>query len=71
VAREGPGAVGAQSPKVLRCPADALPADGAYPYYAPGELAFLPEGYYVGLTSYGANWEPSSTRGDRPAGSLW
>src|SRR5262245_1852541 len=53
----GRGAVEAQpASKVLRCPADALPADGAYQFYAPGEIAFYPQGWYIGLTSYGANW---------------
>src|SRR5262249_11859069 len=52
----GHGAVFAQSPKVLRCPADALPADGVYQRYAPGESASYPQGRYHGLTSYGANW---------------
>src|SRR5262245_4876426 len=52
----GRGAVQAQSPKVLRCPADALPADGAFEWYAPGEISSYPQGIYFGLTSYGANW---------------
>src|SRR5262249_54488395 len=53
----GRGAVQAQpASKVLRCPADALPTDGVYQYYAPGENASFPQGYYLGLTSYGANW---------------
>jgi prepilin-type N-terminal cleavage/methylation domain-containing protein/prepilin-type processing-associated H-X9-DG protein len=52
----GRGAVNAQpASKVLRCPADALPADGVYQQYAPGEAGF-PQGQYWGLTSYGANW---------------
>src|SRR5262249_12967007 len=42
--------------KVLRCPADALPADGVYQDYAPGEIPDYPQGAYFGLTSYGANW---------------
>src|SRR5262249_33932758 len=51
------GAVTAQpASKVLRCPADALPADGVYQWYAPGENASYPQGWYFGLTSYGANW---------------
>jgi prepilin-type N-terminal cleavage/methylation domain-containing protein/prepilin-type processing-associated H-X9-DG protein len=53
----GRGAVAAQpGSKVLRCPADALPADGVYQHYAPGETAEYPQGLYHGLTSYGANW---------------
>jgi prepilin-type processing-associated H-X9-DG protein len=53
----GRGAVQAQPiTKVLRCPADALPGDGVYQYYAPGENASWPQGLYYGLTSYGANW---------------
>src|SRR5262245_22305460 len=53
----GRGAVFAQpASTVLRCPADALPADGVYQSYAPGENASFPQGLYVGLTSYGANW---------------
>src|SRR5262245_1594786 len=53
----GRGAVEAQpASKVLRCPADALPADGVYQFYAPGEAAAFPQGLYYGLTSYGANW---------------
>src|SRR5262245_33230792 len=36
----GRGAVYAQpASKALRCPADALPADGVYQFYAPGENA--------------------------------
>src|SRR5262249_31148938 len=35
---------------------DALPADGVYQFYAPGERASYPQGLYSGLTSYGANW---------------
>src|SRR5262249_17860687 len=47
--------------KVLRCPADALPADGAYQFYAPGENASYPQGIFYGLTSYGANWGTQQT----------
>jgi prepilin-type N-terminal cleavage/methylation domain-containing protein/prepilin-type processing-associated H-X9-DG protein len=54
---EGRGTVNAQLvSKVLRCPADALPAEGVYQYFAPGEDAGYPQGRYYGLTSYGANW---------------
>jgi prepilin-type N-terminal cleavage/methylation domain-containing protein/prepilin-type processing-associated H-X9-DG protein len=54
---EGRGAMPAQpGSKVLRCPADTLPADGVYQVHAPGEYASFPQGLYYGLTSYGANW---------------
>src|SRR5262245_11168789 len=53
----GRGALYAQPvSKVLRCPADLLPADGVYQYNAPGENRHWPQGWYLGLTSYGANW---------------
>jgi prepilin-type N-terminal cleavage/methylation domain-containing protein/prepilin-type processing-associated H-X9-DG protein len=53
----GRGAVYAQpASKTLRCPADALPADGVYQYLAPGENNFFPLGFFFGLTSYGSNW---------------
>jgi prepilin-type N-terminal cleavage/methylation domain-containing protein/prepilin-type processing-associated H-X9-DG protein len=53
----GRGTVNAQpASKVLRCPADALPADGVFQYFAPGVVPWSPQGVYYGLTSYGANW---------------
>src|SRR5262245_28033998 len=52
----GHGSVQAQpGSKGLRCPADSLPADGAYQAIAPGQNASYPQGIYYGLTSYGAN----------------
>src|SRR5262249_39415437 len=62
----GRGAVTAQpASKVLRCPADALPADGVYQFFAPGKVAYYPQGAYLGLTSYGANWGTQQWPGSR------
>src|SRR5262249_15258326 len=53
----GRGALIAFSAPVMRCPADALPADGQLPHtlYPPGDPMF-PLGIFYGVATYGFNW---------------
>jgi prepilin-type N-terminal cleavage/methylation domain-containing protein/prepilin-type processing-associated H-X9-DG protein len=59
-AQGGPNSLRATVIKTLICPADVLPNPPIVQIVAPGVFAFLPDGLYSSLTSYGPN---TGTRG--------